>query len=344
MKKVMGMDLGDKQHVVVVFEPDGREQPAVRVTNTADQIRGLFSRHSGAVVVMEAGTHSGWISRLLESMGHEVHVGNPRKLRAIWDADDKSDERDARVLGLIYRMEPRLLHRIHHRGEQAQLDLEKIKARDALVRTRTALVNDVRGAVKSTGNRVPTCSASSFAKRARETMPEMLRDALEPVIAVIEMVSAQIRLLDRAIEDLCEKKYPETKYLMTVTGVGAITSLAYVLTLEDSGRFKKSRDVGPYLGLVPRRDQSGARDKQLRITKAGDTYVRKLLVGSAQYIMGPFGPDTDLRCYGQQLAARGGKNAKKRAIVAVARKLAVLLHRLWSDQSTYVPLRQSEAA
>lgn len=344
MKKVIGMDLGDKQHVVVVFEPDGREQASVRVTNTAKQIEGFFARHAGSVVVMEAGTHSGWISRLLESMGHEVHVGNPRKLRAIWDADDKSDERDARVLGLIYRMEPRLLHRIHHRGEQAQIDLERIKARDALVRTRTALVNDVRGAVKSTGNRVASCSAASFAKRARETMPEVLRTALEPVVAVIEVLSAQIRLLDRAIEELCEQKYPETNHLMNVTGVGAITSLAYVLTLEDPGRFKKSRHVGPYLGLVPRRDQSGARDKQLRITKAGDTYVRKLLVGSAQYIMGPFGPDTDMRRYGQQIAARGGKNAKKRAVVAVARKLAVLLHRLWSDQSAYVPLRQSEAA
>jgi len=112
-----------------------------------------------------------------------------------------------------------------------------------------------------------------------------------------------------------------------------------VLTLEDPGRFRQSRAVGPYLGLCPRRDQSGGRDAQLRITKRGDAMLRRLLVSGAQYILGPFGPDTDLRRWGLRLAARGGKNAKKRAVVAVARKLATLLHRLWVSGATYQPLR-----
>lgn len=344
MKKVIGLDLGDKQHVAVVFEPDGQESLSARVGNTALQLEKFFGRHEGAVVVMEAGTHSPWISRLLEKLGHEVHVGNPRKLRAIWDADDKSDERDARILGLMYRMEPRLLHRIHHRGEEAQMDLERIKARDVLVGARTRLVNHVRAAIKSTGQRIPSCSAPSFHKRARECMPAVLESALQPVLVILESLTDQIRALEREIEQLCEQKYSETKLLKQVVGVGSLTSLAYVLTIEDPCRFESSRRVGSYLGLVPRRDQSGAQDKQLRITKAGDVYLRKLLVNSAQYIMGPFGPDTDLRRYGERIAARGGKNAKKRAVVAVARKLAVLLHRLWQDQSVYVPVAYKRAA
>lgn len=135
MSKVIGLDLGDKQNVAVVFDEDGTESKAVKISNTKVAMGKYFSKHAGAVVVMEAGTHSGWISRLLEGMGHDVWVGNPRRLRAIWDASDKSDERDARVLGLMYRLEPRLLHRIHHRGETAQCDLAMIKSRQILVDT-----------------------------------------------------------------------------------------------------------------------------------------------------------------------------------------------------------------
>jgi len=344
MNKVIGMDLGDKQHVVVVFEPDGFESVHDTIGNTAKQLQKFFEKHPGAVVVMEAGTHSPWISRLLTRMGHDVHVGNPRKLRAIWDSDDKTDERDARILGLVYRLEPRLLHRIHHRGEEAQMDLERIKARDSLVGARSNLINYVRAAVKSTGARVPSCSATCFHKRALECMPKALEPALYPVIRILESLTKEIRALEKEIEKLCEEKYPETKVLRQVTGVGPITALSYVLTIEDPSRFENSRQVGSYLGLTPRRDQSGAVDKQLRITKAGDVYLRKLLVSSAQYIMGPFGADTDLRRYGDRIAARGGKNAKKRAAVAVARKLAVLLHRLWADESVYVPLKCQRAA
>ena len=123
-----------------------------------------------------------------------------------------------------------------------------------------------------------------------------------------------------------------------VKGVGPITALAYGLTLENAEHFAKSRAVGPYLGLVPKQEDSGESQPQLGISKAGDTMVRKLLVGSAHYILGPFGPDTDLRGYGLRLCERGGKNAKKRAAVAVARKLAVLLHRLWVSGEVYEPL------
>ena len=341
MKKVIGLDLGDKQNVAVVFEADGSEHKAVTISNTKAAMKTYFSKHTDAVIVIEAGTHSGWISRLLSEMGHDVWIGNPRRLRAIWDADDKSDERDARVLGMMYRLEPRLLHRIFHRGEQAQCDLAMIKSRQMLVETRTKLVNHVRCVVKGVGERIGSCSAASFHKRAQRELPACLTDALTPVVDQIEQLTATIHALDKQIERLAEKNYPETYCLSQVGGVGTLTALAFVLTIEDQQRFKKSRDVGAYLGLTPRRDQSGQTDKQLPITKHGNTYLRALLVGCAHYIMGPFGKDCDLRQHGMRIATSGGKNAKRRAVVAVARKLAVLMHRLWTDQSTYEPLRHN---
>jgi transposase len=343
MGKVIGMDLGDKRHVAVVFDENGEEIEAARITNTARQVQRFFGRYPGAVVVMEAGTHSGWIARLLEGQGHPVHVGNPRKLRAIWDADDKSDERDARVLALMYRLEPRLLHPVFHRGAQAQMDLAVVKSREQLVMCRSKLINHVRSVVKGTGHRLPSGGSRAFPHRAREAMPPELVEALEAVLCTIEQLTEQITRQDRLIERLSEERYPETRLLRQVPGVGAVTALAYVLTLEEPQRFEKSRSVGAFLGLVPKRDQSGDTDKQLRITKAGNTYLRQLLISCAHHMMGPFGAKSDLRHYGERIAARGGKNAKKRAVVAVARKLAVLLHRLWRDGSEYVPLRSLPA-
>jgi transposase len=341
MKKVVGLDLGDKKHVAVVFDADGVEHAAECVTNTVKQVTKYFEQHAGAVVVMEAGTHSGWISRLLEKMGHEVWVGNPRKLRAIWDSTDKSDARDARVLGLMFRLEPRLLHPVHHRNEQSQCDLALIKSRGILVETRTKLINHVRCIVKGTGARISACSGESFHKKAATQVPVELWDALGVVVEQIKQLTAAIQEMDKRIEKMCEEKYPETRRLTQVSGVGSLTGLAYVLTVEDPKRFAKSRSVGPFLGLTPRRDQSGETDKQLAITKAGDEYLRQLLVGCAHYILGPFGKECDLRTYGSRICAQGGKNAKKRAVVAVARKLAVLLHRLWVDGGEYVPVRKA---
>jgi transposase len=306
-------------------------------------MRKRFERAARMRIAMEVGTHSPWVSRLLKELGHEVLVANPRKTRLIYQNRGKQDVVDAEALARIARLDPKLLYPVEHRLESVAQDLAVLRARDALVRMRSLLVNHVRGAVKATGHRVKKCSTRTFSEEALGEIPEQVREALSSVVTTIEVVSKQILVLDKRIAELGKRKYPETALLRQVGGVGPIVALAYVLTLEHPGRFHKSRAVGPYLGLVPARSQSGDSDPQLRITKEGDNLLRRLLVQSAQYILGPFGEDCDLRRFGQALSARGERNAKKRAVIAVARKLAVLLHQLWRTAEVYEPLRKAGA-
>jgi len=335
------MDLGDKYHHVCVLDADARKIAQTRIAATPQSLDEAFAGLPALTVAIEAGTHSPWVSQRLEALGHHVLVGNPRKLRMISRNDRKSDVRDAELLARIARADPHLLYPIHHRGPQAQAHRAVLKSRDALVRMRTLLVNHARGLVKASGARLPSCSAQAFHKRVRDVVPEALRPALGPVLATIEDLTQRIRGMDHQIEALCEEAYPETQTLRTIHGVGIITALAFVLTLEEPERFARSRDVAVYLGLAPRRDQSGKSDKQLRISKAGDKFLRRLLISCAHYILGAHGADSDLRQWGLQLCARGGKNGRKRAVTAVARKLAVHMHALWVSGEIYEPLRKN---
>ncbi len=342
MKNItIGMDLGDKNHVVCVLNAEGDIVTETNIKNDRESIKTLFGKYKNATVAIEASTHSPWISRQLASLGCEVLVGNPRKLRVIWDSDDKTDKRDAKMLAQIARFDPKLLYPITHRGKQAQIDLEILQARDNLVKNRTNLINHVRGSVKAQGERLLSCGAASFHNKVEGAMPDFLKETLTPMVEIIGRLTEQIKEYDRKIEQISKEQYPETELLRAIKGVGSVTALAFVLILEDPERFSKSRQVGSFLGLTPRRDQSGEIDKQLRITKAGNPFLRRLLVGAAQYIMGPFGEDCDLRRFGLRLSGRGGKNAKRRAVVAVARKLAVLLHRLWQHGEMYEPIHSN---
>ena len=267
-------------------------------------------------------------------------MANPRKTRLIYTNRRKTDEIDAENLARLARVDPKLLYPLKHRGEEYQAHLALIRSREALVSVRTQLVNHVRGTVKSFGARLPKCPARSFHNKVLEHIPEALWPAVEPILETIGSLTEHICEYDRQLEMICQEHYPETELLRQVEGVGVLTALTFVLTLEDPYRFAKSRTVGAYLGLVPARDQSGDRDPQRRISKEeGDERLRRLLVGSAHYILGPFGSDSDLRRHGEKIASRGAKNAKKRAVVAVARKLSVLLQRLWvSAEEVYEPL------
>jgi transposase len=338
-KTTAGLDLGDKySYLCLIDTVSGEVIEEGRLRTTPETFRRRFASERPMRIAIEAGTHSPWASRVLEECGHEVLVANARKLRLIYANKQKTDEIDAENLARLARLDPRLLYPLKHRGEDSQAHMAIIRSRQALVSTRTQLVNHVRGAVKSFGGRLPKCPAVSFHKRALEHIPEALRPALGPILEQIGSLTQRIRDYERQLEAISKEHYPETDLLHQVEGVGVLTALSFVLTLEDPYRFEKSRSVGAYLGLVPATDQSGDRDPQKRISKEGDETLRRLLVGSAHYILGPFGSDSDLRRHGEKIASRGGKNAKKRAVVAVARKLSVLLHRLWVTAEVYEPL------
>lgn len=339
----IGVDLGDKDCRYCSLDGGGDAVEKGRLKTTQTGFRRRFEHMEPAQVVIETGTHSPWVAELLSSLGHEVLVADARRIELISRNARKCDRRDAELLARLGRVDLELLHPVKQRGSQVRRDLSILRSRAALVGTRTKLVNHVRGMAKSLGHRMRSCSARSFHSRVRDELPQELHPILVPVLEVIEQVSEKIKAYDERIEALCTKEYSQTELLRHVNGVGPLTALCFVLTIERPDRFKKGRDVGAYLGLVPRRSQTGGRDPELHITKAGDRMLRTLLVQAAHHIIGPFGKDSDLRQFGLNLVARGGKNAKKRAVVAVARKLAVLLRALWINGEVYEPLRnQSE--
>jgi transposase len=340
----VGVDLGDQWSNYCILGLEGETLAEGQVRTTREDVASLFGALSAARVIFEVGTHSAWVREVIVGCGHEVLVANPRLMEGTKRRKRKNDRLDANKLARLGRVDPQSLFPIQHRSREVRQDLVVLRARDALVSVRTQLINATRGLVKSMGARLPKCSSPSFPDKVEEALPAEVREALLPLVRLAEELSDRIKDYDERIEKLGREKYGHTELLRQVKGVGPLTSLAYVLTLEKPDRFAKSRDVGPYLGLVPKQEDSGDSQPQLGISKAGDVMLRRLLVGSAHYILGPFGPDTDLRRYGLRLCERGGKNAKKRAAVAVARKLAVLLHRLWISGEVYEPLRSAPPA
>lgn len=335
------MDVSDRYSHLCVLGLDGEVEEESRVPTTPQAFKRRFGDMVRVRVALEVGTHSPWIGRLLEELGHEVILANPRRVRSIYQSNDKSDRVDAEMLARLARVDPKLLYPVQIRSEERQRGLVVIRTRRVLVETRTKLVNHVRGVCKSLGVRLPKCTAASFHRRVVSFIPEQVLPSLEPVLHQLEGIEGSIRDCDRRIEAM-SREVDGVDVVTSITGVGDLTAVAYVLTLGDPSRFRRSREVGSYLGLRPRRDQSGEVDKQLRVTRAGDVYLRSLLVGCAQYILGPFGPDTALRRWGLSIAQRGGRGAKKRAVVAVARKLSVIMHRLWVTGETYRPFPEGK--
>ena len=339
----IGIDLGDLWSVAIELDGLGDVVRRERIRTTRAGMESYLGGRCAAMVAIEVGTHSPWVSRVIASLGHEGIVANPRRVRLIGHSDRKNDAADAERLARLARADVRLLSPVRHKGEQAQKDRGLLCVRDGVVRARTLLINQARNLAKSLGLRISSCDAGAFAARAARELGEERFAGQTQILALIAHLTTRIRVLDREIEAMARERYPETERLRQVAGVGPVTSLAYVLCIEDPQRFERSRAVGSYLGLCPRQRDSGAQRPQLRISKAGDGNVRRLLVQAAHYILGHFGPDTDLRRQGLQLIARGGKAAGKRARIAVARKLAVLLHRLWVSGEIYEPLRTAHA-
>jgi transposase len=343
---VIGMDLGDRSSTYCVRTLGQEILIEGTVATKAEAVVDAFKSLRRQRVVMETGTHSRWMAQLLDLMGHEVIVGNARKLKLISENNQKSDKVDARLLSQLGCVSVDWLHPVYQRSQATHSDLLIVRSREALVEARTALINHVRGTVKSFGCRIRECGPEVFVAVALAEIPEALKAAISGVLETLDGINEKLHYYDCQIRQLCNTKYLEaTKCLTQISGVGPLTALTFVLTIENKDRFEKSRDVGPYLGLVPSKRQSGQRDPHLGITKAGDEMLRKLLVNCSHHILGQKGQDSDLRRWGLGLVRgaekKGTKGARKLAAAAVARKLAVLMHRLWVTGAEYEPLRNS---
>jgi transposase len=340
----IGMDLSDRSAEFHALDGKANTIGTGKVSMLWPEVQRWASQIPATVITIEAGTHSPWLSRVLNACGHEVIVANPVKVALISQNLKKRDRVDAELLARLALFDRKLLFPIRHRGEQAQIDLQLIRTREIAVQLRTKAIGHVRGSVKSFGGRVPKCSTEAFVKTAREAIGEALQPALASMLELIDQLTRTIAGYERQIEKLVHERYPEVARVTPIKGVGTLTGLAFVLVLEDAARFRSSRSVGAFLGLTSKQDQSGDDDPQRGITKAGDRLLRRLLTQSAHYILGHFGEDCDLRRHGEKIAARGGKRAKKRATTAVARKLSVLMHRLWVSGEAYDPLYNSRAS
>jgi transposase len=332
----IGIDLGDKKSDICVLDEEGELHDQFRLRMNAQEFQTYFGTMARSRVAIEAGAQSRWVAELIERCGHQVPY--------IHQSDAKNDPGDAYKLAELVRFQPRLLHPIQHRSQEAQADLSWIRAREVLVQSRTQIINAIRGMSKAFGERLQKCSTTSFTGKRADRIPAPIRSAVAPLLEAIDHLNEQIDYYDQMIQQVARTRYPRYRLLDQVQGVGVHTALSYMLTIGDPERFDKSRAVGSFLGLRPKQNDSGERKPQMGITKAGDEYLRKTLVNCAHYILGPHGADSDLRRFGLRICERGGKNAKKRAVVAVARKLAVLLHRLWISGEVYDPLRNSKVA
>ena len=338
----IGIDLGDRRcRFAVLDRGTGEVLEEGEIQSTRRAFEHRFGGLERARIAIEVGAHSRWVSELLERAGHEVIVANAYKLKLISCNDKKSDRADATYLARLAAADPKLLHPLRHRSRKSQAVRSILIARDRLVGCRTKLVNSIRGMVKATGERLPRVSASAFHNELADQIPAELRPAVAGLIRTLARLHKEIQAYDKLVRRRIEKEHPEAERLMQVDSVGPITALNFVVTVDDPRRFERSRSVASFIGLRPKERSSGRSDPELRISKAGDSMLRCHLVQSAQRMLGPFGKDSDLRRWGLKLACRGGKSAKKRAVVAVARKLAVLLHRLWVTGAPYEPLRDS---
>jgi transposase len=330
----IGLDLGDTTSEVCVLDATRKTIERGPVETTPESLKALFERYPGSNLVFEVGSQSRWVQQLANSSDLGiVTAADPRQLQLITKSFKKTDRKDAYVLCRAGQGLPELLHPVEHRSEDSHAKLQVVRSRDLLVEQRTRLVNRIRGMVKSTGNKMPSCDAAYFFRKAPQHIPVCLQPATTPLFAILESIHEQLRLLKKELQKIADS-IPAVSRLQQVPSIGLITALTFVLTVEDPTRFRINRNVGAYFGLSPRKKDSGDSEPQLPITKAGDTHLRRLFVVCAHHLLHR-GKDCALKQWGLELCRRGGKNAKKRAAVAVARKFAVHLLAIWKSGEDY---------
>lgn len=337
-KFYVGLDVSKKSIEIYILPGNGQDGKSCRINNEPEQIEQFcrnFKEPKNVLMAMESGTDSPWMSELLVDLGFQVVVGNAKKLSLIWRNSDKSDRNDAELLARQARNDLKLFAPIQHQSSKLRAALVMIKMRECAVACRTKMINTVRGTLRSFGADTSDVTVDNFTAKIGRHIPKNLHSAMKEIVNEIRLLQLSIKDYDKKIARLC-REYPDTRKVDQISGVGNQTALAFVLILGSTERFFSGGGVGKYFGLTPKRDQSGDVDKQLHITKEGNKLMRKLLVQAAQYVMG-LGPECDLRRFGERIASRGGKIAKRKAVVAVARKIAKLMFRLWKYDEVYDP-------
>ena len=322
----IGMDLGNRKHTVCAINGAGELLWRTEVINTPEALKPFFEENAGATVAMETGLCCRWISALAKRCGCEVLVGNARKLAPIWQSMQKSDENDAFMIAKLARFDRGLFHPVSLRDDERHEMVQILELREVAVSQRTQAVNSIRGLCKAMGVFIPDCDATRFHKVAKDAIPRDLSWKFLPMLRQLKETAETIRQYDAMLKRYASGHFGEEVALASsIPGIGPVTSCAFVALVGDAKRFGKARDAGVYFGLTPARDQSGDRDAPKRVTKAGSKMMRRLLVTAANYVMRTSSPDTAIKRHGMRICARGGKIAKRKAKVAIARKLAVVM-------------------
>jgi transposase len=332
-----GIDVHSKYSEVCGLSVDGEVTVRRRIPTTTTGLRRFFGKREPAQVTLESGPVTPWVYRLLCELGHEVTVVNPRRVRLIAESTLKTDGIDAEVLARLSRLDLGLLRPVYQRTPQAQELRTRLRVRTSLVKTRTALINAVRGTLRAQGYRVPSCTAGRFAVRCSTmSLPASLARALEPLVTTIGELTERIEAVQAELVSEASSN-PLVVRLESVPGVGPLVGLAFVGWMDTPDRFARSRDVGASLGLRPSLRSSGGQERRGRITREGDIEMRRLLVQAAHATL-RCRQDSALKRWGERLVERLGKG---KAVVALARKIAVLLHRLWVTGERFRPFPQS---
>lgn len=345
----IGADVSDRTtKICVMTKAEGGERRIVVETTCATTKAGFEEALSkfdrSWPVVFETGTHCRWMDRLFKEMGFKTIVGNPGKIPSITKSNTKNDRNDARELARLAIADPAMLHPVFLRDEVYQQMLRFHHSRNMLISQRTQTINQIRGFAKSMGHRIECSSTEKFHELSKADWPRELEECAWPLMGVLKTVNLKIKAYDRLIERLAERPEfkPMVERVRVVYGVGVIGSTVFVAAIGGRpDRFDHTRDIGAYLGMIPKQDQSGDDDKQLHITHAGADIVRATLVECAGVVMMSNAKDTDLKLKGLRIAMHGGGIAKKKAKVAVARALAVTMLAMLKDpEREYVPLSE----
>ena len=322
----IGLDLGNTFTKAVGLDARGNVVLREDLHNDAETLKAFFEAHPGATVGMETGTHCRWIAALAASCGCDAVIGNARKLRLISESSRKNDWNDAESIARLCRFDRKLFHPVTLRDGEHHRLYQLLRQRDALVSMRTALVNQLRGFAKAGGTMLPRRDARSFLSLRDSMPPEFLRD-FKPLLKALEDLARRIAAAEAILGQFVRRHFRKMdERLQTVPGVGPVASAAFIALVPDPGRFKSAREAGPYFGLVPKQDQSGDGHRPCRITHEGSPFMRKTLVNAANALLKKSARDTALKRFGERLSRRGqGKVARRKAKVALARKLAVTM-------------------